>query len=302
MSEDQAENLTEETTDEDIVTTPEDEQEPDAEQDAGEGESEDSEEKKEDGDESDEVELVRNVKGSQPNRKTRSFSNRIKKFKGETQKETERADGAESENTILREQLKLKDLALEQAKNQVPAPVRPNPDDFDDGPTDPGFIKKQDEFYDHRAGQQIKKELNEFNQTQTKTVSRQTQDTNLDRVLNDYMETAEKVCPKDRETKENEAIGILGQQTVVDIIKNWGDDAPLIVYALGTDTNKDEAEVIRDLVAKDPVKGVRRIERFLTEISFKPKTKKSAPEPDDELPGASTTSKKKRGPTGAKFT
>ena len=300
MNEDQAENITEETTEDEEVSSPEDEQDPDAEQEAGEGEGEDPEKKDEEGDESGEVELVRDVKGSQPTRKTRSFSNRIKKFKGETQQEKDRADGAESQNAILREQIKLKDIALDQAKNQKPAPVRPNPDDFD-GATDPEFIKKQDEFYDHRHKNLMKEELAEFNQTQTQTVSRETEDTNLNQTLDDYFEAADKVSPKDREVKEVEAIGILGHKTVVDIIKIWEEDAPLIVYALGTDTNKGEAEIIRDLVAKDPAKGMLRIERFLSTLSFKPKTKKTAPDPDDELPGGSSSGGK-RGPKGATFT
>ena len=83
------------------------------------------------------------------------------------------------------------------------------------------------------------------------------------------------------------------------IILNWEDDAPLIIHYLGTDMA--EAENVRHLLATNPVKGVARVERLLTEISVKPKkTKTTTPDPDEELPG-STSSGGKRGPKGAKF-
>ena len=297
MSEDTAEDLKEETTETDEVTNPDDEQELEAEQDAGEGEGEDSEAKDKDGDEPGEVELVREVKGSQPTSKTRSFSNRIKKFKGETQQEKDRADGAESENAILREQLKLKDIALEQAKNQKPPVTRPNRDDFDEGGDDPKYLAQLDGYYKDQAQTIVDHQLAEYAKTNTQTLADNTQEDKLDKVLLAYHEKASEVCPKDHEEKEDEAIKALGNKTVNDIICNW-DDAPLILYYLGS--NKDEAESLRDLIARNPVRGVAKIERLLTEISFKPKTKTTAPEPDDELPGGSSSGKK-RGPPGAKF-
>ena len=297
MSEDTAEDLKEETTETDEVTNPDDEQELEAEQDAGEGEGEDTEAKDKDGDDPGEVELVREVKGSQPTSKTRSFSNRIKKFKGETQQEKDRADGAESQNAILREQLKLKDLALEQERNKKPPVARPNPDDFDEGGSDPKYLDQLDGYYDQRADQRSKDNLAEYAKTNTQTIANNTQEDNLDKVLLAYHEKAAEVSPKDHEEKEDKAIEVLGNKTVNEIISNW-DDAPLILYYLGA--NPNEAENVRDLIPKNPVKGVAKIERLLTEISFKPKTKPTAPEPDDELPGGSSSGKK-RGPPGAKF-
>lgn len=303
MSEDKVEDVTEDQVEDDTTVTLEKE-EPTSEdkETEGEGDTEDQEKKEETDGESDEIEVVREVKGDQPSKKTKSFTNRIKKLKGETQQESERADGAEQENRILREQLKLKDLALDAAKNQPKAPIRPNPDDFDDGAGDSKFVEKLDEFYDHRTKYQIEKGIAEFSKTNTQTIADTTQEDKLDRVLMAYQETASKVSPKDHEAKEDVAIKVLGNKTVNGIISNWKpEEAALVVYHLGCDANADEAKEVRDLFANDPVGGVKKIEGLLREISFKPKNNnKLAPEPDEELPGGSA-SYGKRGPPGAKF-
>lgn len=288
MSEDnKAEDVaTEEIEDEEISTQDTEEAQEQQETDEP-GDTKDQEEQDKPEADSEEMEVVREIKGSQPSKKTKSFSNRINKLKGQTQQETNRADGAEDKVKILEEQVKLQNIALDTARNEPKAPVRPNPKDFDEGAEDVEFIKKQDEFYDYRADLRTDKKIAELNQTQTARVDQNTEDQELDRALTAYMQKADETCPKDHVDKEAVAVEVLGNKTVNDIIKNW-DDAPLIIHYLGT--NKDEAENLRDLLQKNPVKGVAKIERLLTEISFKPKNYKSTvPEPDEELPGGSAS-------------
>lgn len=247
--------------------------------------------------EGDELEIVR--EGSQPEAdKTVGIRKRINKLNTKVAIATEGEATANTELALEKEKNTLLALALEQAKGNGKAPEMPNPDDFDQGTSDPGFISKQTEYHKSVVTAEVARQVAEATQITVDHSDQNVKNRDLEQKQTKHYERATDIGAKDYEETEDIAIEALGGNQIVNQIIDNFDDSHILLYYLGK--NVGEAEKIAGLIKSNPVKGVAALGRLSAELKVKPKKTKIAPDPDKDLQGGAGAAKG-RGPKGATF-
>lgn len=227
--------------------------------------------------------------GSQPDQSNLGIRKRINKLNA---KVSEAQDGATQANSALADKIeenKLLRLALDQQQETATPSGPPDPLDFDDGARDTKYVTALNEYTDERVRTQMAKHVpTPEPQTDRDLVAKQTQ----------HYEAADKLNISDYEDVEDVAVGILGKETVNHLIKQTS-NSPVILYYLGK--NPEKAEQIADLVKRNPIKGVMELGALEARLKVNKVKRNQAPNPDEELEGATSPRSKKRGPKGAKF-
>ena len=227
--------------------------------------------------------------GSQPDQSNLGIRKRINKL---NTKVSDAQDGETQANSALAakiEENKLLRLALEQQKEPATQSGPPDPLDFDNGARDPKYIAALDEYTDKRIRAGLAKHVpTPEKKTDRDLVAKQTQ----------HYEAADKLNISDYEDVEGVAVGILGKETVNQLISQ-ASNSPVILYHLGK--NPAKAERIADLVKSNPVRAVMELGALEAKLKVTKVKRNQAPNPDDELEGASSPSKGKRGPKGATY-
>jgi hypothetical protein len=246
--------------------------------------------------EPEEIEIVR--EGTQPKFNQQEVndivSKRVNKLNAKVTEASESAGQINTELALANERNKILQLALEQAKAVPQETSLPMPDDFDEGVSDPEYIKKQAEYTQALINKGIAEGLAQVTQANSNTHNQQqVNDKLLSKQVKHY-ERAEKIGAKDYAVTEDKALEVLGNEVANHIIDNF-DDSHVILYYLGK--NPDEAERIAGLIKSQPIKGVAEMGRLSAELKVKTKSR-VAPDPDEEIQGGIASSKKKRkGPT-----
>lgn len=201
---------------------------------------------------------------------------------------TEAAETISTSNQELeaeREKVRVMQLALNQQQGQDTKPVGiPNPDDFDGGIYDPGFVKKQMEYTEDKITREVSRQVAQASETVIKDSTQNQKARNLRQKQTAHYERAGKLGTRDYEAKEDIAIGILGVDRTNQLIENF-DDAHVLLYYFGTDT--DAAENFNALMEKDVVQGIAEIGRLQSRLKIVPKAN-TAPNPDLELEGGNS--------------
>ncbi len=248
-----------------------------------------------------EVEIVRESKGSQPDIDTQTgIRKRINKLTNKAALANEEASEARTESLILKEQLKVQEITINQLKNTQVAPTQPNPDDFDEGRLDPKFVKKQDEYTQSIIRQQVATEVAEAAKKTETEVNLNAESAKLRIKQEEHYGRAYKMGVKDYNETEDLAFGVLNDVLGEKLGGKFADkivsfkDSQVILYYLGK--NLTEAEKLVSLIKSDPVEGVLELGRLSSELKIKPKST-TAPDPDEEIkgdmkPGASAIEKK----------
>ncbi len=230
-----------------------------------------------------EFEVVREGdEGSQPD-KQRGIRKRINKLNNKIDEAVDGKAVSDEKNSIQAEQIKLLKLALEQ-KAPVEAVTPPDPNEFDDGVSDPKYIKALNEYQAPFITAEVQKQTSNLAPAQTDEV-----DPSLVKRQTKHYEEAEKLGAKDFEETEDKAIAILGNDTVKAVI-GYSDKSHLILYYLGK--NPDKAEAIAELINSgkpgDSIKATLQLGRLEAELSVKPRANSEpTPDPDEELQGGS---------------
>ncbi len=235
--------------------------------------------------EEDEIVLVR--EGSRPKLKkqTRRMSERINQLNAGKKEQKDRADGLETEVAALREKNSVMELALEQSRNKVVAPVRPNVDDFEEGVKDPKYVEAFNKYDTHRIKKAVNDELNQVAQTSTQQAKVDTEALNLLKKQEAHFARADEFKAKNFDEVQGVAIEHLGKDVVNDIIREYP-DSELIIYWYGT--NPGEADALMKIMEQSTVLGVSEIGVLRKELKKMPKSK-IIPDPDEELEGATTS-------------
>lgn len=238
---------------------------------------------------SDSIEIVQEGGESQPQTsKTKMISDRINQVNERRDKANDRANAAEAradklqaENDVFRAGEKISEKP-------------PSPDDFELGQNDPEFVKKRNEFEDQRFDRRMDQRFNLANRVEDQK-TRQTE--RKDRQSEHY-ERSQKLRARDYNETEDKAIEYLGMDAVQDIIASFP-KSEMMIYFLGK--NKAKADHYKGLIDRgDTVKAIFELGGLSEKLSIKPKTT-DAPDPDEPLVGAQTSSKGSRGPKGATF-
>jgi len=244
----------------------------------GEGEPGDGQE------EADEVELV--IDGDthpKKNETPRGFLKRINKLNGkvdsakqETAAEKEKREFLEDENRVLK-------VALEQARGtgKPEAPTLPNPDDYDGGPSDQGYIDAVIEYQAKTTQAQVADGIQKARQQATVTAAQEAGAQRLEQKQAAHYERAAKLKVKDYEATEDKAIEIFGNEHTNHLIANL-DNSEVAFYYFGK--NPEVAQKYSDMLKREPIKALIEIGGLLAKIKVKPK-RESAPDPDEELEG-----------------
>lgn len=215
---------------------------------------------------------------------------RLNKYKAKVAKVSDRAEKAEAELKLLREENTLKDLALEQAKakqSQAPASI-PNPDDFDGGVHDQAYIKAHGEYTQTLIKEQVGQQVAEATRQTTTAISQEAQQKELEKSQISHIQKAAKLKIKDYEVAEDRTIEILGLDNFNYLISNI-DQSPELVNYLGKKANEAEAIQIAEVAKTNPAKAGILIGGVLAKLKPKPGKSKSIPEPDTELKGGTPT-------------
>lgn len=246
-----------------------------------------------------EIEVVREGKGSQRSKKTRSMSSRVNGLNEDVRVEKVRGDAAEEQNIVLKEQNRLYKLALEQ--RQKPELLKqPDPAQYEGGRDNEKFIQADRAFLTQDILSQVQGGMQQNNEAvQTSHLEKQNHEALL--VKQDaHYKRADKLKVKDYVKTEAEAIKVLGKPWVNDLINRCTESEQLL-YWFGK--NPDEAVALKELMERDGADGLMELGRIRAELGTRKKSTKSAPDPDDELEGTVRPGKRKlRGPKGATFT
>lgn len=238
----------------------------------------------EDGGEDQEIEIVREVEGSQPSSDSQTgIRKRINKLNSKVDSANEETAEARNDLAAEREKTKILEIALGQAKNAGKVEKAPNPDDFDDGVNDPAYIKKQGDYTQSIIAKQVATQVAEATRQTEDTVNLNAQSQQLQRQQVEHYERAEKIGAKDYAETEDKALAILGNDIANQVIGNFK-DSHILLYYLGKNTS--EAERLANLLISNPIQGVAEFGRLSSQLKIKPKTS-TTPEPDEELKGDS---------------
>lgn len=234
------------------------------------------------------------------------IAGRINRVNTKYEKANEATEAAQRQLEFKEEEIKnllLRNQQLEQV-GASKVSERPDPDKFDDGVHDPAYETARNHYEDQRHDELVghiaeSNKVTQAGNAETERArlleSQRQQHYQRVRGLGDgakgYLE---------RETAAEE---ILGAKTVDDIIRVMPNSEEAL-SALGAKANVAQAQRIAGLLKDGGESGAALA---LIEIGrlMSPGTKtkaKTAPDPDEEIPGSSTTSAKlKRGPPGAKY-
>jgi len=205
-------------------------------------------------------------------------------------KNKEENDVAAQTNTDLaieKEKTKILQIALEQAKGNQNAPTVPNPNDFDDGSDDPEFIKKQATHNQSIMKDEVARLVTE----KVAAVTSEAQETqrlnnnaqSLELKTNAHYERVKELDVDAYFKREDVALEIFGQENINHFINTFEDSQKLLWY-LGTEANRGEAERIADLFKTNPILGIAEIGGIRVKQKLNPKST-LAPDPDKEIKG-----------------
>lgn len=239
-----------------------------------------------------EVEIVLDgeEEGSRPDSNNLGIRKRINKLNAKVSNAQDGQATANAELENERQKNKLLELALEQ-KNAKAAPSGPpDPLDFDDGARDAKYVEAL-----HGYNRQFfQSEMAKHTESQPVPASK-----DLEVKQTQHYEAAEKLGIKDYDDVEDQAIGILGMDTVNQLI-GAEPNSPQILYYLGK--NPNTAQEIADLLRSSPIKGVMKLGALSARLKVAPKAKRNqAPNPDDELESTTSSHSKYKGSRGATF-
>lgn len=222
--------------------------------------------------------------GSQPD-KQHGIRKRVNKLNAKVDQAEGRATDAEQQLANANERIKIYELALSQKTIAADTPPPPDPSDYDDGVKDPRYAQALNQYNLPLIEEVVRKQTANLAPVQTETIN-----PDLERKQNQHYERANKLGAKDFDETEDIAIGILGKETVNQVISEI-DGSELLMYYLGK--NPEKAEDIAELIKTRPVKGVAELGRLSAKLSVKPKgTNESTPDPDEEIPGGSPSANK----------
>jgi len=231
-----------------------------------------------------EFDVVRESTGSQPKpAENLGVRKRINKLNAKFESAKHGEEQANSDLALEREKVKILQLALDQQKEAQPQSAIPNPDDFDSGVYDPGYVKKYQEYQDATLKQEVRRQVDEATKQTVQTHTQTAQTQNLERKQIKHYERAKEIGAKDYGDVEDKAIAVLGNDVVNHLIANF-DDSHVLLYYLGK--NPGEAARIADRIQSNPIQGIAEIGALRSELKIKPKSN-NTPDPDEELEGGS---------------
>lgn len=274
---------------EEVEETDEAEAQAEATDDTQEAESEENQE------ETEEIEIVRDG-DTQPEKGNEiGIRKRINKLNAKIDAAKSEADTANTELEVEREKRKLLELRLQQVEGGAGEPAEPKVEDFEDGYGDPEYQKKLREYNNHLISKRLADESKKSAEATQQQQRQEATSANLEAKQVAHYERAAKLGVKDYEATEDKAIEALGKDAVNHLIDNF-EDTHVLLYYLGK--NPAEAEKLSNLLKENPIKGVAEIGRLQSTIKVKPKRRKPAASPDEDLQSSGRTSSKKgKGPT-----
>lgn len=206
---------------------------------------------------------------------------RIKKAKAKTQ-------DVAGELELERQKSQMLEIALQQEREAKAGP--PDPSTFDDGISDPEYVKEQTAYIARLAAKEVQKSM---------PASAPVSNDGLERKQVAHATRANGLGIADYPEVQDAAIDMLGGDTVNAIIDR-SRKSEIVLYYLGK--NPDKAEGFRALVETDPGEAAIELGRLEERLRVKPKaTTQPAPDPDEDLPGSSPSGSPSRGPKGATF-
>lgn len=220
------------------------------------------------------------------------LTGRVKEAKGENSEQKERIE-------FLEDQVKIYKLDAQQRKDAPPPVELPNPDDFDDGVGDPGYVTKINEYNQSKIKEGIQQGIAEIakatsvNKVQTDSAA------SLDSKMKTHCADAAKLKVKDYIETEDKAIAIFGQENFSSLVTFLPGRSHVAAYYFGK--NPEKAQKYQDMFEADPGRALIEIGGLLEKVKVKSVNSKDLPDPDEEVEGGKLPTKKKRGPVGAKY-
>lgn len=229
-----------------------------------------------------EVELV--IEGdTQPKKNTpRGFLRRINKLNGKVETAKQETAGEREKRLFLEDENRVLKIALEQSKGGKPEELAlPNPDDFDGGPSDPGYTQAFKAYQEKAIQAGVDAGVQKATQQTTVTRATEAQAQALEIKQTAHYERAAKLKVKDYEETEDKAIEIFGMDHTNHLIGNL-DNSEVALYYFGK--NPEVAQEFADMLKTQPIRALVKIGGLLSEIKIKPKSEPN-PDPDIEIEG-----------------
>lgn len=217
--------------------------------------------------------------GSQPDHDNLGIRTRIRGLKAERNAAENKATQSDARVELLQEENRLLKLGTQLQTEQ---PALPDPNDYDDGQSDPKYREAFDKYHQSTVDRAVKQHIPKPVQDTSR------QDIELERVQTKHYDRAEKLGVSDYPETENIAVGILGDDTA-NVIMRISRHSDKVLYHLGK--NPEKAHYFASLSNTDPGRAIAEIGALGVELKPQPKARaKPAPDPDEELVGASPPS------------
>ncbi len=242
-------------------------------------------------------EVVHEGRDSQPGKKKR------KTWQDRVNRVNLKVDAAQQARDEATRQLQDSQDEVTRLKSQIEvnaqqmAPKKPDPDDFDEGAYDPKYIEQKDAYDDHIIDIKVEKRMAKLTETNSTATNQMQTTQRVETKRREHYQRADELKASDFGDIEDKAIEVMGQSVVDDIIENIPKSERL-VYFLGK--NPEEAARIAADMKTNPALAVFNLGKLSSKLTVRPKSR-SAPNPDDPLPGSGVPRKQKRGPRGATY-
>lgn len=201
---------------------------------------------------------------------------RVKKLTGRVDAATEETTAAERKAEMLREEVKLLQLKLDQGKPKT----RPKAEDFD---TDESYDTALDEYYEARFDDRVSERIATQAQTQQTNAAQSRTEQKLESSLQEHYQRVGKLKVPDYEETEDKAIEIFGNDIAKHIMANSPKSQELM-YHFGKPANEAKAQYFKNLIASNPVAGLMELGGYANKLKAKPK-RSTTPDPETQLAG-----------------
>lgn len=197
-----------------------------------------------------------------------TYRKKVEKFRGKIARAKGDAEARAAENELL----KLENDQLKQRLASTEKKARPKRDDFTD---DAAFQAAEDKWFDDQVESRVVKTLRK-----AAPAAAADDEPENDPKLRAHYERADKLKAGDFDQREDEVIGVLGQQAVRTIIHKFP-NSEAVLYALGG--NQKKLKEVAAAMKSDPVQAVIDLTDYARSLKLKPRT--TAPDPDTREEG-----------------
>lgn len=243
-------------------------------------------------DESPELEVVR--EGSQPKKDNKRKDwvplKRLKQTVDQRNEAVSERDQMASEKEVLVEKNKLLELKLSQKEGKSTKLVEPDPANYDEEEGSTEYLRDKKDYDTATFNKKVAEEVRKHLDVADKSNQQRLQTEATDRNLTVYYKNVTEHGDPNYDDAEKNFIEAVGEEDLRYLAGKFPEDTHILVSYLGHKNNAAELRELAETINRDPVLGLDKISSLRRELKVQKKSKKTLPNPDEPISGASPAS------------